>query len=406
MKIAIMMRAMDQDSGHQAIIMGLVENMLKIDQKNEYLLFYRTNKFFGRFSNYQNAKEILFSAPHKLLWDQVLVPYHAWKEGADVIYNPKFSVPLISPCPVVMGLHEPAWWAWPEHYEWFDRNYMKFTLPLYIRKAKHLFPISRFVIDENKKYINFPFKNVTIVYPAPKAYFKQIEDDKKLKLFRQQYNLPEKFILSVTRVDHPGVDNSVSFFRGKNVETTVRAYNLIKENIPHKLVIAGRRVKDYLLHLNFTEKELEGILFLGFVKHEELPKLLNLAKLFVLPSYYESYAMALVEAMTCGCPIVASQTGACPEIVKDAALLADPYNPKDFAERMLTVLQNENLQKELSCKGLKRASAFKWENTSKLTIESLVSVIKKYRKNIDTARRTNPASPKILNSFIKVMLWL
>ena len=55
MKIAIMMRAMDQDSGHQAIFMGLVENMLRYDTHNTYLLLYRTDKFLGRFSEQPNA---------------------------------------------------------------------------------------------------------------------------------------------------------------------------------------------------------------------------------------------------------------------------------------------------------------------------------------------------------------
>lgn len=100
MKIAVMIRAMDQDDGIGYGIERLVEKMLELDQQNSYLLLYRTRKRFGRFSGYPNVKEVLLKAPHKLLWDQVAVPYRAWREGADVIWNPKFSVPLISHCPV------------------------------------------------------------------------------------------------------------------------------------------------------------------------------------------------------------------------------------------------------------------------------------------------------------------
>jgi glycosyltransferase involved in cell wall biosynthesis len=376
MKIAIMMRAMDQDSGHQAIIMGLVENMLKIDQNNTYLLLYRTDKFFGRFAGYPNAQEKLISAPHKLLWDQVAVPYHAWKEGADVIYNPKFSVPLITSCPVVMGLHEPAWWAWPEHYEWFDRNYMKLMLPIYIRKSKHLFPISQFVVDECKKYIKLPFDNVTIAYPAPKPYFKKIEDKATLDNARQKYHLPERFIFSATRVDHPGLDKSDSFFPGKNPQTTVRAYINIRKEIPHTLVLAGRRVKEFLLWYGFKEKELEGIQFLDFVPHEELPAILSLAELFILPSFYESYAMALVEAMSCGCPVVASQTGACPEITAGVAELADPDDPTDFAQKMKNILANEEKRLKICHDVFERAKFFNYQRTAKEVINSIETIVK------------------------------
>ncbi len=373
MKIAIMMRAMDQDSGHQAIIMGLVENMLRIDQRNTYLLLYRTPRFLGKFADYPNAQEKLITAPHKLFWDQVAVPYHAWKEGADIIYNPKFSVPLISHCPVVMGLHEPAWWAWPEHYEWFDRNYMKLMLPIYIRKAKHLFPISQFVVDECKKYINHPFDHTTVVYPAPKPYFRRVTDKNRLAEIRHKYELPERFIFTVTRVDHPGLDKSDSFFPGKNVETTVRAFMEIRDAVPHELVIAGRRVRDFIKHIGISD-DLNKIRFLDFVPHTELPLLLNLADVFILPSYYESYSMALVEAMSCGCAIVASNTGACPEITAGAVLLADPYDAGDFSEKIKNVLSDDARRKELELKGLERSKYFTWERTARMTIDKIAAL--------------------------------
>jgi glycosyltransferase involved in cell wall biosynthesis len=375
MQIAIMMRAMDQDSGHRAIIEGLVDNMLQMDQLNTYLLLYRTDKWLGRFSSYPNVKEVLLKAPHKLVWDQVAVPYTAWREGADVIYNPKFSVPLVTHCPVVMGLHEPVWWAWPEHYEWLDVRYMRLMFPLYCRKTSHFFAISDFVIGENRKYLGLPFDNATVTYPAPKEYFKPIEDLAALERFRLEYDLPRRFIVSVTRVDHPGLDGSTSFFPGKNVETTVRAFMMCRDHIPHKLVIAGRRVREYLLHLGFTDSDLEDIHFTDFVPHEQVPMLYNLAELFILPSFYESYAMTFVEAMSCGCPAIAAQTGACPEISGGAALLADPYDPADFADKMMRVLKNNDVRQQLKSKSLKRAADFKWKRTAGILLEELTRVV-------------------------------
>jgi glycosyltransferase involved in cell wall biosynthesis len=284
-------------------------------------------------------------------------------------------VPLISHCPVVMGLHEPAWWAWPEHYEWFDRNYMKAMLPLYIRKARHLFPISQFIVDECKKYIDHPFDHVTVAYPAPKPCFVSDLAPRQLADMRRKFDLPERFLFSVTRVDHPGLDGSDSFFPGKNVETTVRAFMAIRAEIPHELVIAGRRVKEFLLHVGLQEHELERIRFLDFIPHEELPAIYGLADVFVLPSFYESYAMALVEAMSCGCAVVASQTGACPEISGGAALLADPYDPGDFAAKIKQVLSDDALRAQLRAKSLERAKAFSWERTARATIEQIVRVV-------------------------------
>jgi glycosyltransferase involved in cell wall biosynthesis len=197
-----------------------------LDNTNTDLLLYRTQKWFGRFSEFKNVDEVIVKSPNKFLWDQIAVPLKAWKEKADIIYNPKFSVPLLSHCPVVMGLQEPAWWAWPDHYEYMDVIYQRVMLPIYCRKSKHLFSWSKFNLDETMKYLGRFFNNSSVVPPAPNNYFRQIEDKDALEDFRKNYHLPEKFILSVTRVDHPGLDKSNSFHPGKNVDTTLKAFIL------------------------------------------------------------------------------------------------------------------------------------------------------------------------------------
>ncbi len=364
MKIVIMMRAMDQDSGFRGYVENLVEKLLEVASDDEFLLFYRTDKWFGRFAHFPNAHEILLRPKTKLLWDQIAVPIQAWREGAHVIFNPKFSIPLISHCPVAMGLQEPAWWVWPEHYEKLDVWYQKIMLPLYCRKAKHIFPMSFFNLNETRKYIRLPFANTTISYPAVGKQFKKIHDKKELELFREKYNLPKQFILSVTRVDHPGLERSTSFHAGKNVDTTVRAFSIIKDKIPHKLIIAGRNVAKYLKHAGYSDKDLEGVTCLGFIPANDMPKLYNTADLFVIPSYYEGFGFTLLEAMACGCPAVASQMGACAEVSSGASLLADPHNPTDFAEKIRLVLTDHNLRSSLKIKSLKRAGDFSWKQTA------------------------------------------
>ena len=136
-----MMRPIDQPSAFQSFVEGLVESMLRIDDENEYLLIYRTPKWFGRFRDYPNAKEVLTVAPHKFLWDQVAVPVTAWRGRADIIYHPKFSIPIVSHCPVAMGLQEMAWRIWPQYYETLDVLYQKVLFPIYCRKSKHFFSL-------------------------------------------------------------------------------------------------------------------------------------------------------------------------------------------------------------------------------------------------------------------------
>jgi len=366
------MRAMDQDSGFRAYTEGLVENMLMIDKENQYVLFYRTKKHLGRFSSFQNVKEMYLDAPHKFAWDQVAVPYRAWKEQVDIIFNPKFSVPLVSPCPVAMGLQEPAWWTEPEYYEWLDVLYNKTMLPLYCRKSSQIFPMSNFILEENRKYLGLRFDEAIVTHTVPGPQFRPIGDADLLEDIRTRHALPERFIFNPTRVDHPGLDKSGSFFGGKNPDTTLRAFLKCRDNIPHELVFAGRSVLEYFLHLGFREKDFERVRFVGFVSLEDLAGIYNLAELVVIPSFYEGCPATIMQAMACGSPVIASRTGGSPEVGGGATILADPHDPADVAEKMKTVLSDETLKKELKAKGIERASFFNWHRTAKLTLDGLV----------------------------------
>jgi glycosyltransferase involved in cell wall biosynthesis len=376
MKIAIMMRVIDQESGLGAYTEGLVQSMLSRDASNSYVLLYRSAKRLGCFASFKNARELFVRAPNKLAWDQAAVPYVAWREGADIIFNPKFSVPLITHCPVTMGLQEPAWWVWPKHYERWDVLYIKTMLPLYCRKSVHLFPMSRFDLEESRRYLTLPDEKVTVAYAAHRDYFRKIEDTEALEDFRRKYQLPSKFILCAARVEHAGLDNPQSYHPGKNLDTCVRAFISCRDRIPHTLVVSGRYAKNYLLDTGWKPEDLTRIYFTGYLpRHEDMALLYNLADLLVMPSFYEGFAIKLVEAMACGCAAIASKTGAMPEISDGAALLADPYDPADFAAKIMRVLSDERLRQELKAKSLQRAAAFSLDRTAEIILDKLTRVV-------------------------------
>lgn len=371
MKIAVMMRAMDHPGSLGLFTEGLARNLLRLNTNDSYVLLYKEPKCFGRFSEFKNAKEVLIRSRHKLIWDQVLVPWAAWRENADIILNPKFSIPLITHCPVAMGLQEPAWWAIPDHHTRLDVFYMRLMLPLYCRKASHLFPWSKFVLDENRKYLRLPLANATLTPFAPEDAFTQLYEAPTLAEFRRRSGLPEKFILTVTRVLNMG-NKSGAFTGTKNLETTVRAFSQIRQQVPHKLVVVGRRAKEYLEHVGW--RDFKGIEFAVF-PYNDMPKVYQSSELCVLPAFYEGCPSTLIEALASGCVTVASNASGFPEVGADAALLADPHNPSDFAEKMLQGLTDKILRHELREKSLRRAELFNWERTARLTLEALENVV-------------------------------
>ncbi len=255
--------------------------------------------------------------------------------------------------------------------------YQKLMLLRYIHKAAHLFPMSNFILEENRKVLGLPLANTTLAYAAADRHFRTLDDAEALEAFRREHQLPARYILSVTRVDHPGLEGSTSFYGGKNPETTFRAFARIRDSVPHELVFAGRRVRDYLFHTEGPDVNLDRVAVIDFVPYCKMPKLYNLAELFVNPAYYEGCPGTLLQAMACGCPMVVAHSGGSADVGSGAALFADPYDAADFAEKMLAALTTQTLRQELREKSLRRSGDFSWEKTAHDMLSALMRVANK-----------------------------
>jgi len=107
----------------------------------------------------------------------------------------------------------------------------------------------------------------------------------------------------------------------------------------------------------------EKIEFKGYLDESELFELYRRASLFVFPSFYEGFGFPPLEAMACGCPVIASQTPSLMEVCGDAAYYVDPYDVEGIAEGIFRVLSDEGLRESLICRGLERARFFSGERS-------------------------------------------
>ena len=103
-KIGVMARAIDAMDGPGVGTRNLLDALVKIDNGNEYVVFYRTKKEYGRYAKYKNVKKMVLQIPTKILWDQIAVPLAAFREEVDVIFNTKFTVPLLCKRPSITTL--------------------------------------------------------------------------------------------------------------------------------------------------------------------------------------------------------------------------------------------------------------------------------------------------------------
>ena len=97
--------------------------------------------------------------------------------------------------------------------------------------------------------------------------------------------------------------------------------------------------------------------------------------MFLLLSQYEGFGLPILEAMSCGCPVIISREGSLAEIAGNACYYIDPYDIDSIAGGINEVFKSKNLQQELSEKGLIQSRKFTWNKTAKETISVYKSIV-------------------------------
>jgi len=161
----------------------------------------------------------------------------------------------------------------------------------------------------------------------------------------------------------------------KNVVRLAEAFKVVMEREPGlslQLVLAGQfPSNDSTIVKELRALQLGSRLLLpGMIPSEDLPALLNGARVVAYISLYEGFGLPPLEAMSCGAAVVASNNSSLPEVVGDMGLLVDPYNIAQIAAALQRVMTDDALRDVLVGQGLVRAAQFSWAKTAELTMES------------------------------------
>jgi glycosyltransferase involved in cell wall biosynthesis len=117
---------------------------------------------------------------------------------------------------------------------------------------------------------------------------------------------------------------------------------------------------------------------LGRRDFAELPFFYNAADLFLFPSLYEGFGFPILEALSCGTPVVSSTVGSLPEVGGEAVYWVDPHDPENIARGTYHLLTDKNLQEKLRQKGFAQVRKFSWERTARQTLQVYREVHRAY----------------------------
>lgn len=358
-----MLRSADEKGGIGVYSRNLVKELLAIDRDNEYHLFFASDQNIGKYSDYPNVVEHMIKIKNKALWDQIAIPIACMRYKIDLVFNPKFTIPLFAPCRAAMVLHGADWFI-PEHakyYKKWDILYMKIMMQLYLRKCNFILSVSEITTDDFNRIFNLPKGKVTTTYFGPARFFKRVSNPVELKRIREKYRLPDKFILTLSGYDRG---------RRKNIDKVLEAYRIFHREDSHKLVIGGRDCCKFKYDFNIPEDGWGAdIIFAGWIAQEDLPSIYSMAGLYLYPSKLEAFPIPLTEAMACGTPIITSDLNGLREIAGDSAFFVNADNPVEIAGAIEKIIGDPNIQNGLSSKGLERAKMFNWDACARKTLE-------------------------------------
>jgi glycosyltransferase involved in cell wall biosynthesis len=208
------------------------------------------------------------------------------------------------------------------------------------------------------RYFRMPERQIEVIYNAIDDRFWGQPDAAEISRVGERYRLNDPFVLYAGNIKPH-----------KNLERLIEAFHLMRQDSSHlanvQLLIIGDEISKYatLRRAVHRHKLHKHVRFFGFVSDQTLAALYRLANVFVFPSLYEGFGLPPLEAMASGTPVITSNVSSLPEVVGDAALMIDPYDPAAIADAMRRVLETPELREELQRKGLARAREFSWERS-------------------------------------------
>lgn len=360
--------AVHQWAGIGRYTRGLVQALTHLDPETQYTLLVlgRAGSHFTPTTLPANFR--LRYIPLSDRWATVLwyrlnlpLPVDLFTGRADLFHGPSFTLPP-SFIPSLLTVHDLSFLRYPKGAHPALLAWLTKAVPRSLRRARHILADSESTRADLIELMDMPADQITVVGAGVEERFRPVTDPTTLDRVRMRYQLPDRFILSVSTLEPR--KNFTGLIAAFNQLAVIASQSLMTDL---HLVIAGG--KGWLYDDVFAAAEAspvrERIHFTGFAADEDLPALYSLASLFAFPSHYEGFGIPVLEAMACGVPVVCADNSSLPEVAGDAALLVEATDIEALAEAIHRLLVDISLREKLIERGLAQARKFTWEKAAR-----------------------------------------
>jgi glycosyltransferase involved in cell wall biosynthesis len=360
MRIALDLRRIG-NRGIGRYMQCLVEAVLAHKSGHEFLLILPPDAQELISVNGSGAQKISSSLKYYSVREQFELPRILRAQKIDLLHSPHFMMPLWSPCPAVVTIHDVIYLACKEDLpSWAGRLYYRRMMAASTRRAQKIITCSEFSRDDIVRWLQVDPARIEVIYPGVSPVFQPETDQQEIATVLSRYRIALPYILYAgiykPRKNHAGLLRAFREFLSAGVEA--------------QLVIAGPMDNGEAILKNLAQELgiANHVVLTGPVDDSELKVLYSAARVYACPSLYEGFGFTVLEAMACGAPVVCSPRTSLPEVAGEPAMYADPVDPEKFAEALARVFSDDQLRAELILKGRKHCERFNWARTAAQTI--------------------------------------
>jgi glycosyltransferase involved in cell wall biosynthesis len=309
----------------------------------------------------------------RMVWMQTLGPRMLRREQVDVVHFTNGMVPLASPVPTVVTIHDMSLTLYPRYHPARRVLLNRPLVDIAARRADAIITVSQSAKRDIVRLYGLAPERVHVVHEAAAPSFRPVHDSLDRERVQRRYGLADRIILYVGTIEPR-----------KNLPKLIEGFARRRKagDLPHQLVCAGpygwlsRDIEDRIDRLQVED----AIRFTGYVPFEDLPVLYSLAEMFVFPSLYEGFGLPVIEAMACGTPVVTGHVAALSEVAGGAVEHVDRLDADSLGEAMVRLARSRERRENLSALGLQRSHAFSWDRAARETLDV-------YRQTIAASRR-------------------
>ena len=356
MRIAIDARKL-RDYGIGTYVRNLLRHLSRLDHTTEYVLLCREEDCDVSATLGENFRAVLESSPAYSVREQLRIPLDLRRESADLFHAPHYVLPPLTPCRSVVTIHDCIHLRFPQYLpNRIGYAYARGSLWAATHQADRVLTVSEASKRDILRYFRVPEPKIDVIYNAIDERFNEPPAADEIERVKERYQLNDPFVLYAGNIKPH-----------KNLERLIEAFHLFRRRgFEHvKLLIIGDEISKYatLRRAVHRLKLHKHVRFFGFVPDQTLAVLYRLAAVFVFPSLYEGFGLPPLEAMASGAPVITSNVSSLPEVVGDAAVLIDPYDPEAIADAMRAGADRRGAADGLRERGLVRARHFSWERS-------------------------------------------